>query len=532
MEHALGLHDEIDKNASATDDAVDVLMMSKPCKMKAPVDDGSGSSTSESTDVPQPISVKGDSTIHNMRSDHRACDYVPTELGTEGLSEDAERPTDLDDGHDETSDTLSMIDPVDLAAIIHDVATWEQPSHAASSEEPDPSVLMEELFGIQPSSLVHFPRPFDPSETDMTESSSPLQAVSRHVEVPSTEGASRSVSTTRIGSLQLSEKERCQPQNESEKHIRRGGINAMNLPNPVVQGNPKREKVLYWASKSSNRRYVDGSPPDESAPPNIAELVHWAKHTNSLQKVDEMIDRYPVTMRKRALKGRAPIVEATSSAVARGCCHAFDIPEGLVKSISAALLADRSAMIRKSETQGTNPSKSKHEIIDVDSSPTDVQEKIVKLKASGPSFSSNCVDAIRSFYNCRKQITLWEVDLTWQKKDWSKNSAVDVEFFAFEVSARELPREKVKALHVRLADGGNAGFESACLQSYYSVPSTKVTIFFWEIVGYITGTVWLNDSAVNCGLQAMAGCRPDVRILPSHVLKKWLPQTKADTKNV
>lgn len=71
MEHALGLHDEIDKNASATDDAVDVLMMSKPCKMKAPVDDGSGSSTSESTDVPQPISVKGDSTIHNMRSDHR-----------------------------------------------------------------------------------------------------------------------------------------------------------------------------------------------------------------------------------------------------------------------------------------------------------------------------------------------------------------------------------------------------------------------------------------------------------------------------
>lgn len=128
-------------------------------------------------------------------------------------------------------------------------------------------------------------------------------------------------------------------------------------------------------------------PPDESAPPNIAELVHWAKHTNSLQKVDEMIDRYPVTMRKRALKGRAPIVEATSSAVARGCCHAFDIPEGLVKSISAALLADRSAMIRKSETQGTNPSKSKHEIIDVDSSPTDVQEKIVKLKASGPSFS-------------------------------------------------------------------------------------------------------------------------------------------------
>lgn len=125
-----------------------------------------------------------------------------------------------------------------------------------------------------------------------------------------------------------------------------------------------------------------------------------------------------------------------------------------------------------------------------------------------------------NFYDCRKKVAKWEADLLWLKKDWSENSGVHVELFGFEVGAKGLPAEHVRHLHCRLAQEVIKVYWTVCLQSYYSVPSTNVTIFFWEILGYLAGNMWLNDSTVNYGLQAMIGCRPDVRVLPSHVLRK------------
>ncbi|KAF1792526.1 hypothetical protein GQ600_6634 [Phytophthora cactorum] len=48
----------------------------------------------------------------------------------------------------EDSDTVSMIDPADLSAMLQDVTTWTAPSEISGADDLDPSSLMKDVFGI------------------------------------------------------------------------------------------------------------------------------------------------------------------------------------------------------------------------------------------------------------------------------------------------------------------------------------------------------------------------------------------------
>ncbi|KAG4051854.1 hypothetical protein PC123_g12950 [Phytophthora cactorum] len=232
-------------------------------------------------------------------------------------------------------------------------------------------------------------------------------------------------------------------------------------------------------------------------------------------------------MNEPSLRGRAPTVELRRTTVTLKCSHPFVIPEDLVKSLTAAL---QTKNLEVQLNTGSKVCASSSTVLDVDASPEATKDLVVKFKSAGPMFSSSRVDAMMNFYQFKKNTVNWKSDVSWLKDDWSASCGVNIESFAAEVGARGMSGEQKRQLHCRLAHDFVERYNTACLQSHYSMPSTRITTYFWEIVGYLAGNKWMNDSTVNYAIQAITGPRTDVRVLSSHVLRSGFPKRKQTQK--
>ncbi|KAF1781383.1 hypothetical protein GQ600_9588 [Phytophthora cactorum] len=232
-------------------------------------------------------------------------------------------------------------------------------------------------------------------------------------------------------------------------------------------------------------------------------------------------------MNEPSLRGRAPTVELRRTTVTLKCSHPFVIPEDLVKSLTAAL---QTKNLEVQLNTGSKVCASSSTVLDVDASPEATKDLVVKFKSAGPMFSSSRVDAMMNFYQLKKNTVNWKSDVSWLKDDWSASCGVNIESFAAEVGARGMSGEQKRQLHCRLAHDFVEQYNTACLQSHYSMPSTRITTYFWEIVGYLAGNKWMNDSTVNYAIQAITGPRTDVRVLSSHVLRSGFPKRKQTQK--
>lgn len=309
-------------------------------------------------------------------------------LVRQGLNADTQHQNELGCETDDSSDTLSIIDPVDLAAMINDVASWQAPNNSDSSGDPDPEILMQKVFGIDFYTGSSFSRPMEGTNCDVTE----CVTISHGEEDRTTSIRDENNRSSDAHADNATEQPGGQvasppPVVAINDRFREGGLDEMNLPAPIVRGKPKQEKVLYWASKASLKRRTDPAATVVAATTDVIELVQWAKHTMPLEKVGDILDRFPVNMTERAFLRRTPLVDISTKASAQQCSHAFVIPEVLVKSLSATLLA-------KTSTHNQNAVKLEDDhpqaIIDVDSSQGDATELVAKFKASGPHFS-RCV---------------------------------------------------------------------------------------------------------------------------------------------
>ncbi|KAG3117979.1 hypothetical protein PI125_g3297 [Phytophthora idaei] len=332
-----------------------------------------------------------------------------------------------------------MIDPADISAMLQNVATWNAPSEISGADDFDPSSLMGDVFGISsrcssPTTSPKYTK--SASVADLT-SDPPVS-----LPPPCDKTSSTATESTRLSDPSLPSTE------PSREVLGYSGVDVMNLPAPVVRGKPKQEKVLYWASKVSNKRHVERSTELKECTTDVMELVHWAQYTTSLQKVGDILGRYPVEMNEPSLRGRAPTVELRPTTVTLKCSHPFVIPEDLVKSLTATL---QTKNLEVQLNAGSKVCASSSKVLDVDASPEATKDLVVKFISAGPMFSSSYVDAMMIFYQFKKNTVNWKSDGSWLKDDWSASCGVSIELFAAEVGARGMSREQKRQLHCRLA---------------------------------------------------------------------------------
>ncbi|RLN10476.1 hypothetical protein BBJ28_00022180 [Nothophytophthora sp. Chile5] len=111
-----------------------------------------------------------------------------------------------------------------------------------------------------------------------------------------------------------------------------GGVESLNLPPPVVMGNPRQERVQGWAAKASMQRYVTVAYPRDLSC-TVIDVAQWAFYTQNLGDVLSVLQKFPVIMDEKALRRWDPETKQVSREEARRCAYGFVIPKDLVDAL-------------------------------------------------------------------------------------------------------------------------------------------------------------------------------------------------------